>query len=230
MSPRLEILCLANSRKVGGRCVAGLAADRSGWVRPLGTTESGALSPLERRLDDRSDPALLDVISVPVGKRVPEPHQPENRAYARGGWRLVRRTTFPAAEGFLRAHTHDGSPLFGNTGDRVEFSVFERNPARYSLALVFPDEVAWFVGVSFRGSTQVRARFSWGRTEYDFGVTDLEWFSKVSALGKGWHKTEALGFPTGQKFMLTVSLGEPAPFDECCYKLVAAVIPIPLGK
>lgn len=226
MSPRFEILCLANSKKMGGRCVAGLMTDGSGWVRPLGPTESGELNLQHRRLNDGSDPRLLDVISVPVTGHAPEPHQPENWTYAAGGWQLIRRPVFAAVRGLLHRHIHDGSPLFGDSGDRIEFATIEQNHVDYSLALVTPDDVSWHVGISYRGNTQVRARFHWGEQDYDLVVTDLDWIARLRPLGVGAHGNSALGLPQEQRFMLTISLGEPADFDACCYKLVAAVVPI----
>ncbi len=32
--PQFGIICLANSRKNGGHCVAGLRMDGGGWLRP----------------------------------------------------------------------------------------------------------------------------------------------------------------------------------------------------
>jgi hypothetical protein len=222
MSPRFELLCLANSRKLGGRCVAGLVTDGSGWVRPLGPTESGELNLQHRRLDDGSDPQLLNVISVPVTAHVPGPHQPENWSYAGGGWRLVRKASFASVRGMLESHIHDGSTLFGHTGDRIEYTTLESNPVAYSLALVMPPEVTWSVGASFTGRTQVRARFAWGGENNNLVVTDLDWIERLRSLGIGLHDNTALGLPRTQRFMLTISLGEP--FDGYCYKLVAAVI------
>ena len=39
--PHWEFICLANSRKLGGHCVAGIKTDGSGWVRPTGLPQDG---------------------------------------------------------------------------------------------------------------------------------------------------------------------------------------------
>jgi hypothetical protein len=49
--PTVEIVCLANSRKAGGRCIAGVRTDTGAWVRPVSSGREGTLRP-----------ALLDTI------------------------------------------------------------------------------------------------------------------------------------------------------------------------
>ena len=55
-----RIICLANSRKMSGRCVAGfeIGADRIGeWIRPVSDRPSEEISLADRRFKDGSDPA-----------------------------------------------------------------------------------------------------------------------------------------------------------------------------
>ena len=41
--PSLDLICLANSSKLGSRCLAGLRVDGGGWVRPVSNQEYGEL-------------------------------------------------------------------------------------------------------------------------------------------------------------------------------------------
>lgn len=78
--PTKRIVCLANSRKLSGRCVAGreLVADRpEAWVRPVSAREHQEVSEHERQYQDSSDPTLLDVVDVPLLEHRPKDYQQE---------------------------------------------------------------------------------------------------------------------------------------------------------
>lgn len=107
----VDIVCLANSRKHAGRCVAGLRVDGGGWVRPVSQRPDGSLFPQDYWLDADSQPALLDLISVPLERAEPLPHQPENWVLGDGVWRLKERPA-PASvvRNLLRKH-RPASPL-----------------------------------------------------------------------------------------------------------------------
>ena len=81
MAETKRILCLANSRKLSGRCVAGveIADDGFGdWVRPVSARATHEVSETEREYHDGSDPALLDIIDVPLIAHSPYAFQTEN--------------------------------------------------------------------------------------------------------------------------------------------------------
>lgn len=65
MNMTKRIVCLANSRKHSGRCIAGkevLAGAYGEWIRPLSARESAEVSEEERRYQNGSSPHVLDVI------------------------------------------------------------------------------------------------------------------------------------------------------------------------
>ena len=77
LSDSYDIVCLANSRNHGGRCVAGLRTDGGGWLRPVGQLPDGTLYPSDYHLNDLTEPGALDVIRVGVLAPRPLDHQPE---------------------------------------------------------------------------------------------------------------------------------------------------------
>jgi hypothetical protein len=71
--PSFEIVCLANSRKHGGRCVAGLRANGV-WVRPVSNYQDGTLYNQHYTLDSGAPIAVLDVVRMDVGQSRPVAH------------------------------------------------------------------------------------------------------------------------------------------------------------
>jgi len=62
-----RIICLANSWKHGDRCIAGINEVNGNWVRPISDLPDGQI-PKEIRQINRLEPALLDVIDIPLAK------------------------------------------------------------------------------------------------------------------------------------------------------------------
>ena len=82
MTETRRIVCLANSRKLVGRCIAGRewAPDRGcgSWVRLVSARAGQDVSEHERQYEDGSDPRVLDIIDVPVKEPAPDGCQTEN--------------------------------------------------------------------------------------------------------------------------------------------------------
>src|SRR6516225_9785476 len=99
--PRIQFICLANSWKMGGRCVAGWRTDGRGWIRPVSAQVDGTLASLEYVYADGTDAALLDIVEVDVTAARPEPHQPENWVLAPRKWKLVQQLPRAVAMQYL---------------------------------------------------------------------------------------------------------------------------------
>ena len=79
-----RIGCLANSRKLNGRCIAGreLVGGRpAGWIRPVSDREHEEVSEYERQYEDGSDPLVLDIMDVPL-------REPRAKGYQQESWLL----------------------------------------------------------------------------------------------------------------------------------------------
>lgn len=223
--PTFDLICLANSRKHNGRCVAGLRTDGQGWLRPVGLGQGGVLYPPHYTLADRTEAGVLDLLRVDLTEPRPAPHQPENWLIGCARWELLARPAGPQIIDGLRAALVHGPELLGNNLAKVPYAQFEANHAPASLALVYPQATEWRLGTSSRGSRQTRLAFTLAGVLYSLPVTDLGWELRLAHLPLGVHPLTAAGLQTQDRVILTISLSEP--LEGYCYKLVAAVIVVP---
>jgi hypothetical protein len=97
--PMKRMVCLANSRKLSGRCIAGRVWDgkKAGdWVRPVSARSEEEVSEYEREYDYGSDPRVLDVIDVPVLEATPKHCQGE---YVFSRWRTTTSSGMRSVRG-----------------------------------------------------------------------------------------------------------------------------------
>jgi hypothetical protein len=218
-----RIVCLANSRKLNGRCVAGIEVTngrRVGWIRPVSAREHEEVSEYERQYEDGSDPRLLDVMDVPLIEPRPKTYQQENWLLDPDQyWGKVGRVTWddlqPLAEPAEPLWV-DGHSTYNGLNDRIPLDL--AGGMRSSLRLLHTDRLTLSVfkpGEAFGNpKRRVQARFRHAGAQYQLWVTDPAYERAYLARPDG-------DYQIGESFF-TVSLGEP--HRGACYKLVAAVI------
>lgn len=242
--PTFQIICLANSDKYGGRCIAGLKTDGSGWLRPVSRRPDGELRFYNYILPDNREPELFEILEFDCIEPSPRHHQPENWILDTDkSWRTMGRASYSLISDILGQefkHSADLGNLFGNESDRIDYGMIQQNPVEQSLAYIKPQDICWVVKDSPSGR-KCRAIFRFNDIEYDFSITDPQWKSRLSpqnpnSLPSGEYSSHQVidelgltGFiPEGFRF--TLSLGEPFSKTEgepaYCYKLIAAVINI----
>lgn len=220
-----EILVLANSRKWGGRCVAGVSIRDGRWVRPVSDNPHGALQPRHHRIDGR-DVEPLDVVSFEHDGRVDDPSQPENVKVGSSRWWLTGRVATGEAPKVLSPHLVDGPVLLGNRGAAMpEDDALKGVDA--SLALIRPAQVDFCLEPPSKGTSKPRprARFELDGQQYNLALTDLQLRPRLLAAGLGVHGLDDLGLDPNADVLLTISLAEAR--DGWCTKLVAAVLVLP---
>ncbi len=207
----IKMICMANSRKIGEKCVAGIEFDTGKWVRPV-RPGGGALSLDHVRYQDGSYPRVLDIIRVPVVCKEPLYYQPENWIADEDIY-WSKLGVFKK-ESLLRYCSQMGY-LFFDGSDCIHKDKCKYIDVPYSLSLVKPKKVSFRKTISARGRPQIRALFSYNNYRYDLVVTDPEWERRYAGAENG-------DYPFRADCLFTVSLGEE--FEGNHYKLVAAVI------
>ena len=197
---QIPFLCLANSARQGGHCIAGIDLRTREWVRPVGST-GGPLTTSEVTIHGSSQQVQpFDVSLLTVGEHAPEVGQPENVTAPLGSARFHRLAESSCADPpiNLSGLLHTGTDLFrlgGEKNDRLSHEDLQRDALDGSLTLILvqdPEIVSeperrWRMGVPL-GSKVHRLR-----------VTDLRFRSRrkvggpwvvcvsLSAAFKGFH-------------------------------------------
>ena len=219
-----RIVCLANSRKHSGRCVAGkeiLEPGYGAWIRPVSARASAEVSEEERRYENGRDPRVLDIIDVPMIGAARLLHQTENHIidaahyWAKLGelpWGELRHLVDEAASLWP-----NGDSTYRGLNDRVKLELASR--LTNSLMLIAPETLTVHVGIEGAEFGNPRRRL---RTHFKHRGTNYIWVVTDPVAERAF-----LGRPDGDyplaNVYLCLSLGEPHT-DGWCYKLVAAII------
>ena len=223
MSTVKRIVCLANSRKLNGRCIAGkeLVEGRPAqWIRPVSNRDHQEVSEYERQYEDGTDPENLDIIDIPLLGAHPQGYQQENWLLDSGRyWSKVGRFQFDKlseladrADGLWI----DGEHSYNGLNDRVPMHIAAGLTTSLKIIGVDVLTLSVFSSCDAFGNSKrrVQAQFRFAKKIYHLWVTDSR------------YERRYLQQPDGQHYIyrccLTISLGEA--FNGYAYKLVAAII------
>lgn len=217
----IKIVCLANSRKICGRCIAGKIIESNKWIRPVSNRNSEEISEGEQQYKDGQMPKLLDIINIPVNSHKPTMHQKENYLINdRYYWTNVGIFT-ESLEELLDTPTDlwgtNSSSYYGRN-DRISEGTC--NNYNESLYLIKPQSLKIIVRVEGEefdnAKRKVRAEFEYNGKIYIFSITDPVVERKYLS-GENGNFT----LPVESTY-LCVSMG--LSYDGYCYKFVASII------
>lgn len=222
-----HIVCLANSRKMSGRCIAGKLVDgpnRGNWIRPVSSRPSGELSEHDRRYKNGEYPALRDIISIPMKSPSAHAYQTENHLI-HDGYYWAKSGEASWAD-LLPLVDQVNGPLWENcssstsgVNDRVHEARATNVVKAFGGSLYFIRVPNLRISVSVEGAAfnnakrKVRGEFNYYDHFYRVAITDTRIESKYLANGEG-------EFDVGEA-LLCMSLGDA--YNGYAYKLIAAV-------
>jgi len=216
------IVCLANSRKHGKRCVAGKEIVNNQlthhWIRPVSRKETGGLSEMNTILEKGRGPQLLDVITIPLLERQSHDYQTENYLIDQHQ-RWVKKPPIPME--FL-PHLCDSVESIWINGYHSARGQNDKMPFQEvisdidsSLLFIKPDSLTISVFSGYDINKKIRAHFFYKNQEYKFSITDL-------TVEMHYENKPDGNYPITDDVYLCLSLSEP--FEGDCYKLVAGII------
>lgn len=226
--PTKRILCLANSKKLAGRCIAGREINgvaAGPWVRPVSARPSEEVSENERQYQDGSDPRLLDVIDVPLLHAAPHACQVENWRLDPGDyWVRVRSAGWTELQQFVETPSTlwvNAHSTYHGLYDEIPQAIADALPS--SLYLIRVDQVTLHVFAPQEAfgnpKRRVQANFTHCAVPYRLWVTD--------PLIERAHLAQTNGYYQLGEACMTISLGEPYQKNDGTtyrYKLVAAIV------
>ena len=214
-----HFICLANSYKHGGRCLAGIEitfnADgkhyivrhddgRPIWVRPVSNEPDGSIpTAIAQQIK------LFDVVKMTDAVPCPDKAHVEDTKYAALDCNQGHYTSSEELLKLCIDSKHQN--VFYFRGKAIPAKMVDR--LDYSLMLIKPEEAHAYIDED-REKSKYRMKFTYYGSHYDFPITDpvfLEAFKK-----------EPERYANLQGVYLTLSLG--LEFEGFHFKLVAAVI------
>lgn len=210
---KITFVCLANSFKEGGRCVAGIVVNNNNcvlqngkpkWIRPIfQTTEHGQVpANLVNHIK------LLDIIEIDITEEVPDGYQSENVHFDTNSIKVIG--TF-LINNLMNLCERQTSAIFGNTQKSI--SSKDIASQNHSLILINTSNYTINEVTNFNGKPRLRIQFSFGENQYDFPITDIAFINQYQLNNKIVNKTNVF---------LSLSLG--VQFNGMHYKLVVGII------
>ncbi len=213
----VKIICLANSKKNGDRCIAGIDICTEKWIRPVSDLDDGRVS-TNICLVNNKEPQLLDILDIPLDKDKDKDEgisfQCENLRMLPGKWKKIGQA-FP-------------NSLLEYCEPKIFYSQYPQSVPKSFLDSLQPDQrrTLQLVKATVKQirQNQYQKWEAWllmsDQKEFKAKITDIAFIDKLKN-GVNIDNKECL---------FTVSLAQPwrkSNDDELsCWKLIAGVIEI----
>lgn len=221
-------VCLANSKKYGERCIAGIEVTKNEttgysivrkdnkpkWIRPVtGQTHGQVPAELVKHI------RLFDVVEIETVSDLPNGYQSENISFYASTLKVVSKLDMVLSNLEALAD-HDQKYLFGQKGKAIEMEDIE--DIHTSLTLIKAEKVV-VQARKEQDKVHFRMNFHYKSVEYDLPITDVNFIVYyLSAYEEGRFVPHLSG-----DVYLAISLG--IEYEGLFYKLIAGVLWIKEG-
>lgn len=191
------IVCLANSFRPGGSCVAGVEYNNGAfgdWIRPVSNRVDQAINIDEKTYANGTQVALLDVIEITFEAHNPEQHQTENWVISSGvRWRKVGQLSQAQAQDAVAPPNRALWGPAGSTynGRKDELKAIFANAATSSLILIQPERATVeVINNPFSGEDHLWVSFIWADVSHKIKLTDPVQFQRFNTGAGASHTLE----------------------------------------
>jgi hypothetical protein len=214
-----KIICLANSKKNGERCIAGIDLDTGNWIRPVcgqRPYDNDGRVPRNIRLVEGREPALLDILEIPLADTGENfGFESENLTILPGKWQLVGK----AKPEDLFQYCSNNSYILHNPIKYVNPSYLNSLPFKQKSTLQLIHVINFSVEPNGEKQWRGTLETAYGQRLTDAKITDPIFIERLEA---GYEITD-------DYYFVTVSLGMPWKHNDWegeapCWKLIAGVI------
>jgi len=211
----MKIICLANSYKYQGRCIAGINLTTKSWIRPI-SLEDGSIP-----LTIAEEINILDVVEIPIveipinGQK--SGHEIENYHYhSHRSWHVVRK-----AEVTDILHLREQELLHSDYQKSIPFSYLKRRSPVRTLQLIEVKKLECVANSYDPGKWRAIIHdLSFSLEACYFSITDPIALKKLN-----------YGETISPHCLITLSFSQPWRPDnhdeEKCYRLIAGIIEFP---
>lgn len=212
-----KIICLANSRKLSGRCIAGIRDsfwEGWRWVRPVSSIEEGQIEVEKTKVSGRYIQPL-DIVEIPIGNRFfsTPGYEDENQPILSGSWMFQGKASASDVIRFCESSVHHSQ-----YENYIPFHYLKSLPRnkRKTLQLIRVKNLR--VERNSRNSQKWYGFISVGGVSFRASITDISTCEKLNK-----------GYSISSDCLVVVSLGQPWVQPETndeprCYRLIASVI------
>jgi hypothetical protein len=204
------VICLANSYKHQGRCIAGIDQKSGQWLRPISKLDDGRI-PMDDYSINLNRIGILDVVNIPLKSSKATGHEIENVYYENLSWKVVGKTNPAEVLGYCESEL-----LYPSYRRAIPYSyLLSQAPVR-TLQLI---EVKSLI-CHKNNRDKWRAKISdkkYNCIDVELSITDPIALEKLNQ-----------GESLSTHCLLCMSLGQPWKPDTSdemlCYRLIAGVI------
>jgi hypothetical protein len=214
------IICLAASRKPGGRCIAGKDfTNTSTWIRPVSSGDEDTIDNIHSKYNDGTLAKVLDVIEISFSSAKPKQHQTENLLIADEKWIKKGVVTLTDLKKILdkpKSLWSNWNSSYNGQNDRISSLEVEKiHNSLYLISVVDCTIHVKIEGKEFNNpEKKVRCSFQYAGTDFKLPVTDPIKEREYLAKPEG-------DYPLGTKY-ICVSLGPV--YRGYAYLFAAAIL------